>query len=296
MLSAEQKASYAENGYLVIEDAIPRADIEAARAAVDEFVERSRAVTENDAVYDLEPGHSAAEPRIRRLKAPCDLHPSLHKIGLNDFVLDCVEDLIGPGVRFQASKLNMKAAGFGSPIEWHQDFAFYPHTNDDLLALGVALDDCTLENGCMLMIPGSHRGPIYNHHQDGIFLGAVHLEREGLDPAQAVPVPVRAGGITLHHCRMLHASAPNTSARPRRVLFVQFTALDAWPLIAEYDFPTFESHILRGRPTTQFRLKAMDIRIPLPAPEGKSTIFEYQSEFRDKAFAGNDTSSTLSFQ
>jgi ectoine hydroxylase-related dioxygenase (phytanoyl-CoA dioxygenase family) len=43
----------------------------------------------------------------------------------------------------------------GSPVEWHQDFAFHPHTNDDVFALGIYFDDATLDNGCMLMIPGS---------------------------------------------------------------------------------------------------------------------------------------------
>ena len=84
-------------------------------------------------------------------------------------------------------------------------FAFYPHTNDDLLAVGVVLDDCTRENGCLLMLPGSHRWPILDHQQDGVFVGAIDVEREGVDVSCAVPVTVRAGGITLHHTRMLHA-------------------------------------------------------------------------------------------
>ena len=43
--------------------------------------------------------------------------------------------LIGPGVRYNGHKLNMKSGEYGSPVEWHQDWAFYPHTNDDLLAV-----------------------------------------------------------------------------------------------------------------------------------------------------------------
>src|SRR5438445_3683766 len=93
----------------------------------------------------------------------------------------------------------------------------YPHTNDDLLAVGVALDDGTLENGCLLMLPGSHRGPILDPRQDGVFVGAIDVEREGVDVPGAVPVTVGAGDITLHHARMLHASAPNTSSFPPRL-------------------------------------------------------------------------------
>jgi ectoine hydroxylase-related dioxygenase (phytanoyl-CoA dioxygenase family) len=285
MLTPEQIAFYNEHGFLVVEDVVPRIEIEQARSILEEFIEKSRAVTENDTVFDLEPGHSAAQPRLRRLKDPCSLHPIFRQIGCSDAILDMVAGLIGPGIRYQSSKLNVKAARFGSPIEWHQDFAFYPHTNDDLLAVGVALDDCTQENGCMLMIPGSHRGPILDHHQDGIFVGAVDVAKEGVDVSSAVPAPVRAGGITIHHCRTLHASAPNTSSRPRRVMFVELVALDAWPALGAPDIEAFDARILRGEPTRRFRVKEMDIRIPLPKPEKQGSIYEIQSVFRAGVFA-----------
>ena len=67
-------------------------------------------------------------------------------------VLDILKKLIGPGLRLHGSKLNMKSAHYGSPVEWHQDWAFYPHTNDDVLAIGVLLDDCDLSKS------GCHRG------------------------------------------------------------------------------------------------------------------------------------------
>ena len=57
------------------------------------------------------------------------------------------------------NKINIKAPEYGAAVEWHQDWAFYPHTNDDLLAIGVALDDCEEENGPLMVIPGSHKGP-----------------------------------------------------------------------------------------------------------------------------------------
>src|SRR4029453_4231804 len=102
-------------------------------------------------------------------------------------LLDIVGALVGPEIRYQGSKLNMKSAEYGSAVEWHQDFSFYPHTNDDLLAVGIAVDNCLPENGCMLMIPGSHRWPILDHHQDGVFVGAVGAEGGGLGLSQAPP-------------------------------------------------------------------------------------------------------------
>jgi phytanoyl-CoA hydroxylase len=73
------------------------------------------------------------------------------------------------------SKLNMKSAQYGSPVEWHQDWAFYPHSNDDVLAIDVLLDDCDLENGQMMVTPRSHTSQsVWNHHgDDGCFAGLI---------------------------------------------------------------------------------------------------------------------------
>ena len=96
----------------------------------------------------------------------------------------------------------MKSGEFGSPVHWHQDWAFYPHTNDDILAVGVAIDDMTRENGCLLAIPESHRGPVLDHNQDGAFVGAV--TEHDFAPTDAESIEVLSGGISIHHVRTLH--------------------------------------------------------------------------------------------
>ena len=116
-------------------------------------------------------------------------------------------------------------------MEWHQDWAFYPHTNDDLAAVGVMFDDMAMENGPLMIIPGSHRGPIFDHHADGVFCGAMDPANRDVDYSQAIPLTGKAGSITVHHVRAVHGSAPNVSDRDRRLLLFQFRAADAWPLL-----------------------------------------------------------------
>ncbi|MEA2855102.1 MAG: hypothetical protein QOE02_5123, partial [Rhodospirillaceae bacterium] len=82
----------------------------------------------------------------------------------------------------------MKSAGYGSPVEWHQDWAFYPHTNDDVLATGIYLDDCDIDNGPLMVLPGTHRGPTFDHHAQGRFCGAMNPADCDLDFAKAVPL------------------------------------------------------------------------------------------------------------
>ncbi len=277
MLRQEEIDFYHAQGYLGLDGVLSAAEVDGLRRVTDEFVDKSRQVREHDAAFDLEPGHTPEAPRLRRLKNPIDHHPVYDQTLRHGAILDIVAPLIGPDIRTNGTKLNMKSAAFGSPVEWHQDWAFYPHTNDDLLAVGVALDDMTLDTGCLLLLPGSHRGPVYDHHQDGVFVGAV--TEPDFQPQGAVPITVKAGGITLHHVRALHGSAPNTSAQPRRLLLLQYCARDAWPLSGVPDWDTFNRYSLRGQPANQPRLAPVPVRIPLPHAERKGSICEVQSVF-----------------
>src|SRR3546814_4689840 len=91
--------------------------------------------------------HRPDAPRVRRIKLPHKLSPVFDGLLRSDWILAPVRDLIGPNLRLHTSKLNMKSAGYGAAVEWHQDWAFYPHTNDDILAVGVIIDDMSEENG-----------------------------------------------------------------------------------------------------------------------------------------------------
>jgi ectoine hydroxylase-related dioxygenase (phytanoyl-CoA dioxygenase family) len=284
VLAKEQIRSYQDDGYIAVESVLTEAQIAEGRRIIDDFVEQSRSVTAHNELFDLEPEHTAERPMVRRLKFPDRIHPFFDQLLRSEAILDRVEDLIGHNIRFQASKLNLKAAGGGSPVEWHQDFAFYPHTNADMLAVGVYFDDTDMDNGCMLMIPGSHRGPVLDHHQDGFFVGAITPSRNEVDLKRAVPIEVKAGALSFHHVHMLHGSAPNRSDRPRRLLLYQYTAVDAWPLSGVTDLDAFNKKIVRGQPTLAIRLAPVSARIPLPGVGNAGTIYELQKQVREKGF------------
>ena len=284
MLTAAELYRYRTEGFLTIEGVLTPAQVTAGRAVLDEFVERSRTVSESDDVFDLEPDHSADNPRLRRIKSPAKAHPFFDELLRSDAILDIVESLLGPNIRALGTKLNLKSGGGGSPVEWHQDFAFHPHTNDDIVALGVTFDDSTTENGCLMVVPGSHTGPVLDHHQDGAFVGAIDPTTAPVDISRAVPVELAAGGVSVHHGRTLHGSSSNLSSRPRRLLLWDLAAADAWPLFRTVeDLAAFDADIVRGCATLEPRLAPVPVRLPLPLPTG--TIFELQAGARSKAFA-----------
>ena len=286
MLTQEQIEHYHTNGYISVEEVLTPQEVEDLRRTTDEFIEKSRQVTESDSVFDLEPGHTAEAPRLRRIKNPAEEHEIYNRIRCNDQILDIVAQLIGPNIRCNGHKLNMKSAEFGSSVEWHQDWAFYPHTNDDLLAVGVAVDAMTQENGCLLAIPGSHKGRIYDHHQDGYFAGAV--TEPDFDAGGAVPIEVQAGDISIHHVRALHGSAPNTSSNPRRLLLLQYCAGDAWPLVQHVrSWEEFNSQFVRGKPTLEPRVTEVPVRVPYPSGPKQGSIYEIQTTLKNPRYGRN---------
>ena len=289
MLSRDQIDFYDNSGYLAVTDVLSPFEVGELQRVTDELVEQARSSTDGDEVFDLEPGHTEADPRVRRIKRPSLRHDIYMSMLHHDAILDIVARLIGPSIRFTGEKLNMKSAGFGSVVEWHQDWAFMPHTNDDLLAVGIAIDDMTTENGALLVIPGSHRHAIYDHHQDGFFVGAVG--REHFDPAHSVPIEIPAGGISIHHVRMLHGSAPNTSARPRRLLFLELSAADAWPLFGLGNWDTwstwdqYNACLLRGEPVAEPRMTDVPVKLPYPARPWPGSIYALQADLLSSAFS-----------
>jgi ectoine hydroxylase-related dioxygenase (phytanoyl-CoA dioxygenase family) len=243
-------------------------------------------VSEHTDVYDLEPGHSRANPRVRRIKTPHKVHPIFDEIVRSRPVIEILTQLLGPGLRLHGSKLNMKSAQYGSPVEWHQDWAFYPHTNDDVLAIGVLLDDCDLENGPMLVTPGTHKGEaIWNHHgDDGYFAGLIDPDQIKAEIDRAVPCLGKAGSMSFHHVRALHGSAMNTSNRQRNLLLYEVAASDAWPLLGVKDFEEFNSRLLAGPPVIEPRLADVPVRMPLPPAKRQGSIYETQSASKKSYF------------
>ena len=285
MISAEHVQFYRDNGYIVVPDLVDAATLAELRRAVAGHVERARTVSRHDDVYDLEPSHRPDRPRVRRIKKPHALDAVFDRVMRSEAILAVTRQLIGPAVRLYGSKLNIKAPEYGSPVEWHQDWAFYPHTNDDVLAVGVMLDDMRLENGPLLVMPGSHKGPTWDHHADGYFCGAIDPDACPLDFSQAVPLTGRAGSCSFHHVRLVHGSAQNTSALPRQLLLYEFAAADAWPLVTGVsDLAAFDAKLLCGAPTVEARVVAAPVRMPLPPARGQGSIYENQTGSRKRYF------------
>ena len=285
MLTPEQVQHYRDRGYVKASGIMTDAEVDTLRRVTDDFIEKSRTVRASDKVFDVEDCHTPEDPRLRRLKRPEDQHPAYAAIFMHPGILAVLRQLLGPDVRHKGLKLNLKPGGGGEPVEWHQDWAFYPHTNDDMLAVGVMLDDAFLENGPLMVIPGSHKGPTWNHHSGGYFCGAMDPTRKEADFESAVPLTGKAGSMSFHHVRTVHGSAQNVSDRSRRLLLYEFSAGDAFPLMGIKDWAKYNCNLVSGAVTNIPRIVPAPVRMPLPPAPFQGSIYENQTTLENKYFA-----------
>jgi phytanoyl-CoA hydroxylase len=135
-----------------------------------------------------------------------------------------------------------------------------------------------------MVIPGSHTWPISDHHADGVFCGAIDPTTAGIDFSKAVMLTGKAGSMTIHHVRMVHGSALNTSNRPRRLLLFQYCAVDAFPLSGIPDWEKFNADIVTGKETKVPRLTPVPVRMPLPVAKFAGSIYENQRTLGNRYF------------
>lgn len=267
VLTPEQRAQYRDEGWLAVPGLVDESWLGRLRAVTDGFLDQSRTLAESNVVFDLDTGHSADEPRLRRLSSPTDLHDTYWEFASQSVIVDVAVDLLGPDVKFHHSKLNFKVARGGEEVKWHQDIQFWPHTNYDLLTIGVFLEDVEPGMGEVGFVPRSHDGPLFDlYDRDDVWVGALSDEDVGRAGVAAAQFPVGpAGSITVHGCRTVHGSAPNASDRPRPLLLQTYAAADA---IAYTDLVRRSPHgeeLIRG---TQPRWARHDPRPCLLPPRG----------------------------
>ena len=123
------KAAYEEKGYIICENLISGTVVDTLRSTIDTIVSDGTGLTESDEVYEILEDIDTRVPRIERIKSPHNVHAVFDEVIRRTEITDILQTLLGPDVRLQNSKLNLKSSVGSAPVEWHQDWAFYPHTN-----------------------------------------------------------------------------------------------------------------------------------------------------------------------
>lgn len=145
------------------------------------------------------------------------------------YLLDLVEAVIGPDIVLWASSVFCKPAGVGLEVPWHQDGQYWPIRPRATVTVWIALDDVTPENGCMRVIPGSHRMGEFSHDvsdREDLVLNNV-LNDPRIDLTTAYDVVLEAGQLSLHDVDLVHGSQPNRSRRRRAGFAIRYMPASA---------------------------------------------------------------------
>lgn len=144
-------------------------------------------------------------------------------------ILDAVEDLLGPDLLVLHTTLFVKTPHDSGYVAWHQDMAYWDLSSDRILTAWVALTDSTMANGCLRVVPGSHREPMLPHRlgrdpNNRLIRG--QTVAADIAPERVAALELRAGQLSLHHGRILHSSPANPSGTLRAGLAVRYITPD----------------------------------------------------------------------
>ena len=218
-LTEEAIDAFDRDGFIVIDNVFSEAEVETLRAA-----------SKDASVRSAQDEKGFAEKTVHLL-AITTFHPAFMELAKHPAIVSRIKPLIGEDIQLNHSKLATKPPTKGKGLfSWHQDFAFFPHTNTSLVAVMVMLDDAKPENGCMQIVRGSHKWGLLDHMIGGKFTGACQEPDRWSDQRLIANVTPKTGGISIHHCLSLHGSDPNLSGKPRRGLVFQYRADDAYQL------------------------------------------------------------------
>lgn len=262
-LSPEQKVQYERDGFLALRGVLTPEEVNAMKETLAGYLREGLAMLsagvlpETDTVQchgvwiQLEPavlsGKAQAPDPVAAARKVWNLYGNDHLVTRlieDGRILSLVTSILGSEVWFFADKAMLKPPHIGVEKPWHQDMPYFPFVPKEPylhVAVWIALDDATVENGCMQYLPGSHR--MGNLTTDTIWTeGVSHLaaDERRIDTSQAVMVEAKAGDVVLHDGMVLHYSAPNRSPKPRWAFILDFISTRArYTGEGEPEYPRF---------------------------------------------------------
>ncbi|MDB3883033.1 phytanoyl-CoA dioxygenase family protein [Amylibacter sp.] len=276
ILSQNQKKQFWTDGFLLVENAINDMQLENLKKTFLDWVNDSRnyktdygETMDGRPRFDLQPGHSSDVPGLRRIQSPEEISEVFADVMRNGRSVDMCAELIGQGIRFHHGKVNSKLPGTATKVNFHQDFPFEPMTNDDMITCLLFIDDVTLENGPLEVVPGTHKGPLYSHWHNGTFTGTVSDEILAEHEDKIIRCTGKAGSVCLMHASLLHGSAPNLSNKSRTLYISTYYAEDAVELSPNHLPSTLTHELVRGEASGRVRCSTYEMQLP-EVPKGTS--------------------------
>ena len=230
-------AIFARDGALVLEDLVDTEETARVKALVEPlFAGAIDAGRQRMDFGDFEEETAPGAERIVQIMQIHDFAPEALDGPCAERALAAARVLLGGDMALDMTMLMDKPPGSVTPTPWHQDEAYWLPGIPDRRSLSVwlALDEATVENGCMAFVPGSHAEPTRRHVWAGPRGQAL---KTGVADDEGVAAPLPEGGCTFHHGNMLHGAGGNVTSGRRRALVLNFRseAMIRWQRERGYD-------------------------------------------------------------
>ena len=264
VLDQRARERYFEDGFLTVPGYVGAAWLDRLRRVVASKMEASRSLSTSDDQFDLAPDHTPGKPNIRRLRKAVDQHPELWAFACDPSVVDLIADLLGPDIRFHSSKINFKWSQGGDAVQWHQDIPAWPHTSFSVLTFGVYLEDTGSDEGPLVALPGTHRGPLFEQFDaGGRWTGALSARDTATLPTErAVEMSGPAGTVALIHCRVVHGSAASSAPGLRPLFLNVYSSADTLPFTPAPSPTTRTGVLVRGQEPLHVHMEPYPARLP----------------------------------
>ncbi len=219
-LTAAQKAFYHEHGFVVVEQLLSPAEVAAYLQIYDDFLSGKIETGNSRADLGAYLGERKATENITQIMWPSAFVPELLSMVYHQRALAVSKELIGEDAAMDFDMLINKAPHTNTLTPWHQDEAYWPDLPDKKASsCWLALDQATLENGCMWFVPGSHKKAIRPHRYAARPGGALLCDAT---EEEATAITLEPGSCTFHDGRTLHYSRGNTTPHQRRAFIINF--------------------------------------------------------------------------
>ena len=236
-LGPESTQFYRDNGFLVVTGTVDRQELDQLKAETVQFCRGKRGGIQirGETPAYLENEASMTDEEVQRhllcIHYPHKASEIMYRYLAHPNIVRCLTSVIGPNVKCMQSMLFIKSAGKPGQA-WHQDEHFIPTRDRSLTGAWIAIDDATVENGCLWVLPGSHqRGIIWPQfaHTDKRFDCAHESFNFPYTDEDAIPVEVPAGSVVVFNGYLLHRSLPNKAKDGfRRVLVNHYMSAESY--------------------------------------------------------------------
>ena len=240
------KSFFDENGYVTVDNVFTPAEMDELMARVDALERRELPYPESDLKW--EPTNPSA---LRNAFGLLHRETAFRSVATHPKLAAVVEQILGPDLDIYADGLFAKPALDGGVVPPHQDMYYWSFQPFRMLTAWIALEDATRENGCLTVIPGSHKLGLLDHEQTDVPGNTWKLTQEALNTlGDEIPVELSKGSVSFHHCLVYHRSEPNRSPRSRRAYTVIFmTGESRWVGEEDYRYPFLH---VQGKPSPAY--------------------------------------------